>query len=215
MIAFAPYVIVALVHLVTLAVGWHDGTLATKAMLMPALLFGVLFSIRAVRSRLVVILGLAIVFSWLGDVLLGQPGGAGFLLGLGAFFLAHIAYLVLFLGDLRTARPPKFALVYVVWWIALVLVLAPFLDALVVPVVAYGFVLAATAAAALGTNRLAALGGLAFVLSDTILALKLFYPGFTFWQIDVAIMVPYLLAQGLIAIGALRFVRKAQTLPAT
>jgi uncharacterized membrane protein YhhN len=214
MLAFVPYVVIGLFHLVTLAVGWTDGSTVSKLALMPALILAVLLIARRRRTPIVIIVTIGLTFSWIGDVLLNQPTEIGFLLGLGAFFVAHVAYLVLFVKPMRTRRPPIFALVYVVWWVVLVLTLAPYLGPVLLgPVVAYGLVLGAMAAAALGTNRIAAVGALIFAVSDTLLAFKFFYPNFTFWQIDVAIMLPYLVGQGLIALGAVIFVRNALAQP--
>jgi uncharacterized membrane protein YhhN len=209
MLAFVPYLVIGLFHLVTLATGWVDGSTFSKLALMPALLLAVLISAPRRKSAVVLIVSIALLFSWLGDVLLNQPTEIGFLLGLGSFFVAHVAYLVLFVGPMRTRRPPIYALGYVIWWLVLVLTLAPFLGALLAPVVAYGLVLGAMAAAALGTNRIAAIGALVFASSDTLLAFKFFYPNFTFWQIDFTIMLPYLIGQGLIALGAITFLRNA------
>jgi uncharacterized membrane protein YhhN len=213
MLTFIPYIIVGLAHLLALATGWDDGATATKYALMPALLFALLFSLRGQRSRVSVVIGLAIVFSWLGDVLLNQEGDLGFLLGLGAFLLAHVVYLIAFVGPMRTRRPPIAVLAYVLWWVALVVVLAPNLGGLLAPVIVYGFVLGASAATAFGASRIAGIGALIFVVSDTLLAFKMF-AGLTFWQIDAAIMLPYLVGQGLIAVAAIRHVRNRQGAPA-
>jgi uncharacterized membrane protein YhhN len=209
MLAFVPYLLVGCAHLIALATGWDDVAAVTKYALMLALLLALLFSLRGKRSRVRFVIGLAIVFSWLGDVLLNQEGDLGFLLGLSAFLCAHVVYLIAFMGPMRTQRPPIGVLAYGVWWIALVVVLAPNLGVLLVPVIVYGFVLGASAAAAFGASRLAGIGALIFVVSDTLLAFKMF-AGLTFWQIDAAIMLPYLVGQGLIALAAIRFVRTRQ-----
>lgn len=176
----------------------------TKSLLMPALL--VAFFVGLDRRRPVVLIwgGLAILFSWAGDVLLSSPGGAGFLVGLGCFAVAHGCYLVLFLRAVRERRIPLLALLLLPWWIVLLLFLAPHAGALVFPVAVYGLLLGAVAAVALAGNRVVAVGGLAFLASDTLLSLKLFLPGFYFVQQDVVIMFFYILGQGLIVAGVLR-----------
>ena len=199
---FIPYAVVGTVHLVTLFVGWGAGSSVTKILLMPALLLGLLLALPQRRGRIAVIGGLGILLSWAGDVLLESPGDVGFLLGLGGFLLAHLVYLALFLGPLRERRIPWTALLYLLWWAALVVILIPHVGPLVLPVAAYGLVLAASASAALGAGRIAAIGALVFLASDTILAFHLFYPGFEFWQVDFTIMLLYLAGQGLIALGA-------------
>ena len=201
LLPFAPYVVVGLVHLGTLIAGEGTGSSVTKLLIMPALLVAVLWALRLRVSDLLVLSVLGILFSWAGDGLLETPGDVGFLLGLGSFLLAHLAYLVLFLRPLRERRIPWYAAAYGVWWVILVLYLAPHIGALLVPVAVYGLALAASSAAALGTNRHAAVGALAFLLSDTLLAFKLFLPGWDFYPIDVVIMTLYIGGQGLIAVG--------------
>ena len=200
LLPFIPFAAIALVHLGTLLVDSGGvGSTLTKPFLMPALLFAVLWSLRLRISLLLILSALGIGFSFLGDVLLQSPGDIGFLLGLGAFLLAHIAYLVLFVRPMRERRIPWFAWGYVVWWVVLVLYVAPFVGALLIPVVVYGLVLGASAFVAAGASRLAAIGALVFLVSDTFLALKLFVPGYTFYPIDFIIMILYITGQGLIA----------------
>jgi hypothetical protein len=95
-----------------------------------------------------------------------------------------------------------FALVYAAWWFALVILLAPHIGSLLVPVSAYGLVLALASAAALGAGRTAAIGALLFLVSDTLLAFRLFQPDFEFWQMNFTIMLFYVAGQGLIIAAA-------------
>lgn len=198
---FVPYAAVGVVHLGTLIAVSDAGSSVTKLLIMPALLAAVLWALRLRVGDLLVLSVLGILFSWAGDGLLETPGDIGFLLGLGAFLLAHLAYLVLFLRPLRERRMPWFAALYALWWVVLVLCFAPHTGALLVPVAVYGLALAASSAAALGTNRHAAIGALVFLVSDTVLAFKLFLPGWDFYPIDVVIMALYIGGQGLIAYG--------------
>lgn len=199
LLPFAPFAVIALVHLGTLLTGSAFGSTVTKPFLMPALLLAVLWSLRLRLSSLLVLAALGVTFSFLGDVLLQSPGDIGFLLGLGGFLLAHLAYLLLFAFPMRERRASWLAVAYGVWWAALVFFLAPYVGSLLVPVAVYGFVLGQSAAFALGAGRLAAIGALVFLASDTLLAFKLFVPGFTFYPIDFIIMSLYLVGQGLIA----------------
>lgn len=208
--AFIPYAVAGIVHLAVLFAGLEVSSI-TKLVLMPALLLGFLIALPARRGNILVFGTIGILLSWSGDALLESPGDLGFLLGLGSFLLAHLAYLILFLGPLRERRIPWQAVFYGAWWVVLLIVLVPHAGSLVIPIAAYGLVLAVSAAAALATNRLALIGALVFLISDTFLALRLFYPGFDFWQIDVTIMVLYISGQGLIVLGA---VSRASTLRA-
>jgi len=208
-VPFVPFLLVSALHLVALFTGSVALSTPTKWFLMPALLIGFIVSQfgpaqRRLVGELPVLGSIAILFSWAGDILIATPGDIGFLLGLGAFFLAHVAYLVLFLRPLKRRRVPLVALVLVVWWAVLLIVLAPYLGALLIPVAIYGIVLGASAAAALGTGPWVATGAVLFLASDTLLAFKLFLPDFAVWQADFLIMLMYLAGQGLIAYGAVR-----------
>jgi uncharacterized membrane protein YhhN len=207
LLRFIPFAVVGVLHLVTLFIDWDAGSTVTKLGLMPALLLAFVWALPVRRGAVLVIGAIAIVLSWLGDALLDTPGDLGFLLGLGSFLLAHVAYLVLFAGPMRRSSVPWPALAYAAWWLALVAILAPYIGGLLVPVAAYGLVIALAAAAALGTNRFAAIGALLFLISDTILAFRLFYPDFEFWQMNFTIMVFYIAGQGLIALGAIAHVQ--------
>jgi uncharacterized membrane protein YhhN len=203
-LAFAPYLAASAFHLWALIVPSAGLAPSSKWLLMPALLFAILVMCFRRVGTSVMLVVIAVALSWAGDVLLGMPGDIGFLIGLGAFFLAHVTYLVVFLTRLRARRVLWPIAVFAVWWIALIVILGPSLGALLVPVGLYGLVLAASTTAALGCNAWIGTGGVLFLASDTILAFKLFYPGFSMWQIDVVIMVLYLGAQGLIVFGATR-----------
>jgi alkenylglycerophosphocholine/alkenylglycerophosphoethanolamine hydrolase len=199
-IPFIPFVIVSLVHLGALLVDSGGAvSTVTKPFLMPALLFAVLWCLRLRVSELFILAVLGVVFSFLGDVLLQSPGDIGFLLGLGGFLLAHVAYLLLFARSMRERRIPWFAWGYAIWWAVFIVYLAPYVGALLIPVALYGLVLGASALFAAGASRLAAIGALVFLVSDTLLALKLFVPGYTFYPVDFIIMILYISGQGLIA----------------
>lgn len=206
-IAFAPYLMVSAAHLIAIATDLAGVPSATKPLLMPALLVALLVGWPRRAPVVLLLAALEVMFAWLGDVLLANPGESGFLLGLGAFFLAHAAGLALYLGPLRTRRIPWIAALLVLWWVGLLWVLWPHVGSLLVPVAVYGLVLGSAAAAAAGSNRWIAIGALAFLASDSILAWRMFVPGFDLWQHSTIIMALYLVGQGLIVFGVLRGVR--------
>ncbi len=74
---------------------------------------------------------------------------------------------------------------------------------LLVPVAVYGAVLGTMAALAGGRGGVIAVGGALFVVSDSVLALGRFLPGYEFALHDLVVMSTYLAAQGLIAWGVL------------
>lgn len=135
------------------------------------------------RRRTWVLVGL--VFSLAGDIALMWPGG--FLAGLVAFLLAHLAYLVAFTSTTRLASMWQPWVLYAAVSAALLAQLWPGVPAaLQIPVVAYVICLAAMAAqaatwwlregASAGSREAgyAALGGLLFVCSDALLAINKF-----------------------------------------
>ncbi|WP_349898328.1 lysoplasmalogenase [Parafrigoribacterium soli] len=208
---FAPYLLVSVIHLIALVSGADAIGDFTKPVLMVLLFVAFLFCLPRARGEVARLGSLGILLSWLGDVALASPDDLGFILGLGFFLLAHLAYVTLFFRRLRMWRPRALALVYAVWLAAFVVLLAPHLGSLLIPVIAYGVVLGSMGALALHCNRWIAVGGALFVVSDSLLGLAKFLPGFALWQSDFLIMLSYLLAQGLIAFGVLRWAWSARS----
>lgn len=215
LVAFVPYAVLSVVHLVVLQAAPDPAAVTiTKVLLMPALALGVVLAFPTVRGAVPVLLLTAIALSWGGDVLLTFPGDLWFVVGLVSFLLAHVAYIALFLRlHPRGRRLPAWTLVYVAWYAAFLALLGPHLGPLFAPVAVYGLVLGAMAALAGGIGGLVALGGALFVVSDSVLALGRFLPGYEFSLHDLAVMSTYLAAQGLIAVGLVRLHRTAVSAP--
>jgi len=138
----------------------------------------------APRQRRLIRIGL--LLSLLGDVFLLWPA-QGFLPGLVSFLLAHIAYIAAFCVPLRFAARPAAFVVYAALAAAILWQLWPGIPgALRGPVLAYVVCLAGMAAqaaawwrASAGTAastlaRSAALGGVLFMVSDSLLAFNKF-----------------------------------------
>lgn len=134
------------------------------------------------RYRRRILTGIAC--SLLGDVLLMLPGDL-FVPGLVAFLLAHTCFIAAFLGDSRFAAPAWPLLACLAYGAANLVLLWGAIDTpLRVPVLVYVAVLASMGGQALGrarlfaqrgdaqapAARLAALGALTFMLSDSLLA---------------------------------------------
>jgi uncharacterized membrane protein YhhN len=132
-----------------------------------------------------------LVLSLVGDVALLWPQ-QGFLPGLVAFLLAHLAYLLAFSRTVRLAARPQAFVAYTLLAATMLWVLWPGLPGgLRAPVVAYVLCLAAMAAQTatvwlvarqrgvaaieLALARRAALGGLLFLCSDALLAFNRFH----------------------------------------
>lgn len=192
----------------------------TKLALMPLLALAALWSMASSRPwprGAMVLTLLAIVFSWLGD------GAATFFpmfddelpMMLLNFGLAHVCYVLLFWrgrGILRGKFSP-WALGYVAAYGVLISLLVPHTGELTIPVVIYGMLLVATAAFASRCGPVIAWGGFWFLISDSILAFRIFVPEIMPDWTGGMVMLTYTLGQGLIVYGLVTALR-ARALPA-
>ncbi|WP_353191666.1 lysoplasmalogenase [Pandoraea pnomenusa] len=188
-----------------------------KALLCGLLLFAAMYH-RVPRER--VWLCAALVFSGAGDVLLALPAVAqGFVLGLGAFLLAHLAYFVLFWRLRRrwTQVPGWHRIAIVLVWVTAALAYAmywPGMGELKAPVACYVIVLATMASAALLADlpgEWAAVGALLFTVSDALIGTTRFVG--TFAAQEYAIWILYALAQLLLTAGIMAI--RPETAPPT
>ncbi|MCU0733034.1 MAG: lysoplasmalogenase [Hyphomonas sp.] len=125
----------------------------------------------------------ALIASAVGDLFLAGKPERWLLPGMGAFFLAHVFYVVLFwqLGEgTGSGWPVKIAQAALVFGGAFYIRwLVPWIDAKMrVPVIVYGAVILMMGAAAIALPSVYGLvvaGALMFIASDSILAHQLFY----------------------------------------
>ncbi|MFB6611655.1 lysoplasmalogenase [Agromyces sp. NPDC056379] len=210
LIAFAPYLAVSALHLVLLYLGPAWSVTATKATLMPLLALAVVLLVRPFRPPVPLLLA-GIAFSWGGDVLLSFPGDGWFVAGLCSFLLAHVAYIALFLRMPRARRrPPAWSYVYWAWMIVMLGLLLPNAGVLAAPIVLYAAAIGMMAMCASMHGRWVVLGGAFFIVSDSVLALGRFLPGYEFTAHDFVVMSTYLAAQGLIAWGVVAATRASR-----
>lgn len=196
-LAFAPFAVVSIVHLVSKITdgGWLD--FGTKPLLMPTLAFAFILLGRHL-SRITQALMLAgLLFSWIGDVTVGN-----LVVGLLFFLIAHLAYIALFLITFDR-RGSWWSLLAVPWFVAFIALLADSLGDFFVPVAVYGLVLGVMAVSATRGNVITIAGGILFVISDSLLALRLFSERLQDPTSDVLIMGLYLLAQAALVAGVL------------
>ncbi|MGO4327738.1 lysoplasmalogenase [Cupriavidus sp. 2TAF22] len=147
----------------------------------------------------------ALLFSAIGDFLLAMPWlSVSFIGGLGAFLLAHLAYLGLFVpmaGDWRAHRLVGCGLVLGAA-LAMLLRFWPNLGALVVPVCLYVTALSAMACAAMVAKLptpLAAIGALCFTISDALIGSARFLVPFDTFALGI--WWTYAVAQVLLVAG--------------
>jgi len=205
--AFIPYLAVSVVYLIGILTGITAVSDSTKPLLMPALILAFGLTLHDWRGRglpnptpLAAALTLGgLVLSWAGDVALGPS----FEFGLGFFLVAHLCYIAAFWISFAKG-PSWWRLLALPWFAGLLWLLAPSLGAMLPLVAIYGAVLGFMAVSATRGNVFTALGGVLFVVSDSMLAFRLFTPAFQSPPEDAVIMLAYLLAQAFIVIGMLR-----------
>jgi uncharacterized membrane protein YhhN len=159
----------------------------------------------------------ALFFSWVGDILLmfQSKKEIFFLLGLSAFLMAHVFYIIFFHG-IRIREHIKsnlwLLLVVVIYYAILITILSPHLGDMKSPVRIYGIVISFMFMLAMHMllikNKTAGnwmmLGALLFVISDSVLAINKFYHSFE--VANIIIMLTYALAQFFISEGATRYI---------
>lgn len=179
-----------------------------------------ILQLRTVRSNLKKWIIAALLFSWLGDVLLmlQNDNSLFFLLGLSAFLVAHIFY-ILFFHFIRVKENVKsrwwLVLIVALYYLILISLLSPHLGDMKLPVRIYAIVISFMFMLAMHmlfiTNKNAGLllmtGALLFVLSDSILAINKFYQSFEI--AGIVVMLTYGLAQLFITEGAIRYISSA------
>lgn len=159
-------------------------------------------------------IAIGLLFSLLGDLLLEWPTDL-FVFGLGAFLLAHLAYLVAYLSSTRRLAPGALLLATAASGGMFALLASAGLGGLLLPVACYSLAigcmlwraLARLAEPALERRSawLAAAGALLFVLSDSLIGINRFVMPFE--GASFAILLSYWLGQLGIAASALSFSR--------
>jgi len=209
------YLAFSILYLIILVSGYERFDLFLKPILIPIIGFGVYFFRKFPTKNTLLS---ALVFSWIGDVILlfTDLGEIYFILGLVSFLTAHIIYCILF-NKLNKIRKKQNRSVFIfgsiliaLYLIGMVSFLMPFLGDLKIPVTIYASIISIMLLFAFNGflvwekpgNLLVFLGAFFFIISDSILAINKFYapiPKSSFF-----IMLTYLLAQYLIVIGILK-----------
>lgn len=206
MVAAAVLVVVTLVHLVAQVTGPGLLREITQPLLLPPLIVAVLALTPAPRSATTSWALAAFALSWGGDLVPRLLGTGGFEAMLALFLLAHIAW-VLALWPRRRGTPvwrkPALVLPFLAYGLVLVLLCAQGAGALLPAVIAYAVVILMTAVLAPALGRVAAVGALVFILSDSLIALREFagleLPAHGMW-----VMLTYVAAQVMLAAGVVR-----------
>ncbi|CAA9203089.1 hypothetical protein FLA105534_04417 [Flavobacterium bizetiae] len=212
---FKIYIAFSILYLIVLFTGHENLDLYLKPALIPLLGFGVYFH-RKFPSKNILLS--ALLFSWIGDVILlfADIAEIYFILGLLSFLIAHLSYCVLFnkqiIGEIQINKI-LFAvgsLVIAFYLTAMILVLIPRLGELKIPVIIYAAVISTMLLFAFNGYLIwkkpgalyIFLGAVAFVASDSILAFDKFYAPIQ--KSSFFIMLTYLVAQYLIVVGIIK-----------
>lgn len=202
------FVIIAAATLLAIVLKTPMIYLVAKPLLMVMLL---LYFLSASKSypgwRILVVL--ALVFSWGGDVFLMLDDM--FIAGLGSFLVAHIFYIIAYqkTGAARGRIRPFDLVAFALYGIALMWILYPGLGGMLIPVLAYALVLITMGvwahkrrgATATASFRYVSTGVILFVLSDSLIAINMFafdVPGERLLVMSTYIAAQYLIVQGLL-----------------
>lgn len=201
--------LVATAHLLAQLLGASTLADATQVLLVPALA-GLVWSsgLLPTRAWSTRAYALALLLSWLGDALPRLvDGDASFLVMVTCFLLAQVGFIVTYVLLNRSWPAVGVMAAYVVVFGALYLLVAPGAGSLLPLVATYGLLLVTAGALSSTVGLITGIGGAVFVVSDALIALHRFIPGYSLPLHDVVVMLTYIGAHVLIAYGLLRHAR--------
>ena len=193
------FIILFYITYLSLLISGSEFAMWLKPFLVPSLLLLFLESPKKVLDR--TLIG-AIGFSAIGDLLLIFDGRSFFILGLLSFLLAHLFYIWIFNKRSNAItlniKNSFLGVIMLLYYVALMSYLWPHLGDMRIPVMVYGLVISSMLwmAAMLVTKSwgwLLVMGAVLFVVSDSLLSVRLFVNAFdydAFW-----VMLTYLSAQ--------------------
>jgi uncharacterized membrane protein YhhN len=206
MITFGIYCAVGIVNLLSALFFKENLRKISKSCLMPALLA---FYLLAAEQILFPIIA-ALIFSWAGDILLIKKDKQIFFkLGLAAFLVSHIFYIIAFLILAKSVNTLALIISIVIaipMWLAILKLLNAD-PQMKIPVAAYAVVIILMSMTALqlmlARTGLATVivfsGSVVYLFSDTFMAYHLFHGKPKYY--NVITMIPYIIAQGGIIAG--------------
>lgn len=198
MLSLLPFALVSAVHVGAKIVGAPRVARTTKAALLPLLALRLVARPHPGR-RTASLLAASLTAGWIGDLTIDRS----FRTGLAAFLAGHLGWITLFLSAPRRRISP-WGVLAIPWLAAVLIALRPRRgDTLFPAIAAYGAVLGTMAATATRGNRRTTVGGILFVISDTLLALRRLTPWLRSPHWAAAVMASYTAAQALLVDGAL------------
>jgi len=146
-------------------------------------------------------------FSFLGDVLLLGTGELYFILGLLFFLIAHVFYIIMVIKLLKNTKMTQVLLAsipYLIIFTSLLTILYSGLGEMKIPVIVYAITITVLGISSLSlylqnknkTHLILVFGVLIFIISDSVLALNMFYKEQSIYPL--LIISTYVIAQYLI-----------------
>jgi uncharacterized membrane protein YhhN len=184
----------------------------TKPMLMPILIFLIYQSRIGNVNKRILLLALALILSWIGDIALMYDETLYFLIGIGFFLLAQVTYIIVL--SQSTFQPITFdsirILPFLIYAFGLFRLILPNAGEFQIPILLYGVVITSMASiarlrvgiASQESYQLAFWGSILFMVSDSIIAINRFstaVPLAGFWIMITYIGAQFLLVKGLLA----------------
>lgn len=201
---------------------WQNDTIQFifKPLLVTSLLLYFIAATKRNKSSLLVLASLALLFSIAGDTLLmfANKNELFFLLGLSAFLLAHVFYIISF-HKIKVKENIEgkwqWAIVVAIYYFFIISILMPHLGEMKIPVLVYGLVISFMLLVAallydLRDNKIARYiltGAILFVISDSVLAINKFHHPFQ--TAGWVIMLTYVAAQYLLVQGLVKYINKS------
>ena len=213
------YIGFSIFYLLITAFDQEDIARILKPFLLPILVFAVASSAHFGTKKILIT---ALTFSWIGDVILlfANKGEIYFILGLVAFLVSHVFYILLF-SKQAVSKTIKNKISFgagigliVIYFLMMISTLAPKLGSLTVPVVIYAVVISTMLFYALKGSfqwntipyQSVLIGAVFFISSDSILAFNKFDQPIPY--ASFLIMITYLAAQFCIVWGILKLNQK-------
>jgi uncharacterized membrane protein YhhN len=213
------YIGFSIFYLLITAFDQEDIARILKPFLLPILVFAVASSAHFGTKKILIT---ALTFSWIGDVILlfANKGEIYFILGLVAFLVSHVFYILLF-SKQAVSKTIKNKISFgagigliVIYFLMMISTLAPKLGSLTIPVVIYAVVISTMLFYALKGSfqwntipyQSVLIGAIFFISSDSILAFNKFDQAIPY--ASFLIMITYLAAQFCIVWGILKLNQK-------
>lgn len=197
------FVLVSIMYVIGLLLGNETLKFIFKPLIMLTLL---LYYIKSVKRKSKLFIG-AVLFSFLGDILLLYDTELLFMLGLVSFLIAHIFFISMTVGMLKSSTLKQktiAAIPFLATYFGLLFLLKDSLGELLIPVVVYGFVISVFGFVSLlnhlisksSASQYLLFGAVFFVISDSLLAINKFYEPQDYYP--VIVIITYIIAQYLI-----------------